>query len=152
MKKGKKGRRNRQGGMNTDTPASPSLMKSPTANPNSKPGAGYGKPLGGNKGNTTNPNASAGAGYGRAVGSERPSMLGSKPTPSPTLTGLPQYKGQPKIVEQVSVPATMKSPTTNPRASAGAGYGRPVGTERSSLLDTKKDVLNSVKKKKAKQR
>ena len=78
MRKGRKGRRNRQGGMNTDTPASPATMKSPTVNPNSKPGAGYGKPIGGNKGNTTNPNASAGAGYGRAVGSERPSMLGNK--------------------------------------------------------------------------
>lgn len=128
-KKGKKGRRNRPGGMNTDTPASPPLMKSPTANPNSK----------------------AKAGYGREVGSERPSMLGSKPTPSPT--NAPRtFIGKPKIVEQVSVPATIKSPTTNPRASAGAGYGRAIGTERSSLLATKKDVLNSVKKKKPKPR
>ena len=156
--------------MNTDTPASPATMKSPTVNPNSKPGAGYGKPIGGNKGNTTNPNASAGAGYGRAVGSERPSMLGSKPTPSPAFTETPPspalvkppttsptnaprtFIGKPKIVGQVSVPATMKSPTTNPRASAGAGYGRPVGTERSSLLGNKKDVLDSVRKKKQKRR
>lgn len=156
--------------MNTDTPASPATMKSPTVNPNSKPGAGYGKPIGGNKGNTTNPNASAGAGYGRAVGSERPSMLGSKPTPSPAFTETPPspalvkppttsptnaprtFIGKPKIVEQVSVPATIKSPTTNPEASAGAGYGRRVGSDRPSMLGNKKDVLDSVRKKKQKRR
>lgn len=156
--------------MNTDTPASPSTRPSPTANPNSKAGAGYGKPIGGNKGNTTNPNASAGAGYGRAVGSERPSMLGSKPTPSPAFTETPPspalvkppttsptnaprtFIGKPKIVEQVSVPATIKSPTTNPKASAGAGYGRRVGSDRPSMLGNKKDVLDSVRKKKPKSR
>ncbi len=140
--------------MNTDTPPRPATMKSPTTNPNSKAGAGYGKPLGENRGNTANPNASAGAGYGRAVGSERPSMLGSKPTPSPSPSpaGVRPDRGKPKIVEVVSVPSTMNSPTTNPRASAGAGYGRKVGTERPSILGTKKDVLNSVKKKKPKQR
>ena len=175
MRKGRKGRRNRQGGMNTDTPPRPSGVKAPTANPNSKPGAGYGKPiggdrgntanpnssagagygkpLGGNRGNTANPNASAGAGYGRAVGSDRPSMLGSKPTPSPAFTETPPSPAliKPPITSPPS-PATMKSPTTNPNSSLGAGYGRKVGSERPSMLGNKKDVLNSVRKKKQKSR
>ena len=143
MKKGKKGRRNRQGGMNTDTPASPSLMKSPTANPNSKP-------LGGNKGNTTNPNATPLGGASKPRGLDEFYQMQAD-----SFAGI-----SPGSTQTTAVPSTsptsnslpMKSPTTNPRASAGAGYGRPIGTERSSLLGTKKDVLNSVKKKKAKQR
>ena len=150
MKKGKKGRRNRQGGMNTNTPASPPLMKSPTANPNSKPGAGYGKPLGGNKGNTTNPNATPLGGASKPRGLDEFYQMQAD-----SFAGI-----SPGSTQTTAVPSTsptsnslpMKSPTTNPRASAGAGYGRPIGTERSSLLGTKKDVLNSVKKKKAKQR
>ena len=150
MKKGKKGRRNRQGGMNTNTPASPPLMKSPTANPNSKPGAGYGKPLGGNKGNTTNPNATPLGGASKPRGLDEFYQMQAD-----SFAGI-----SPGSTQTTAVPSTsptsnslpMKSPTTNSRASAGAGYGRPIGTERSSLLGTKKDVLNSVKKKKAKQR
>ena len=100
-------------------------------------------------------------------------MMGDKPTPSPAFTETPPspalvkpptttppsltsaprtFIGKPKIVETVSVPATMKSPTTNPKASAGAGYGRSVGTERPSMLGNKRDVLNSVRKKKQKSR
>lgn len=161
--------------MNTDTPPPPPAFKPFTANPNSKPGAGYGKPLGGNRGATANPNASAGAGYGRPVGTERPSMLGSKPTPSPAFTETPP---SPALVKPPTStppsPAGVKPPTANPNSSPGAGYGkplgenrgdtanpnskpsagygRPVGTERPSMLGNKKDVLNSVRKKKQKSR
>jgi len=97
-------------------------------------------------------------------------MMGDKPTPSPAFTETPPspalvkppttsptnaprtFIGKPKIVEQVSVPATMKSPTANPKSNPGAGYGRKVGSERPSMLGNKRDVLNSVRKKKQKSR
>jgi len=161
--------------MNTDTPPRPTGVKAPTATPNSKPVAGYGKPLGGNRGNTANPNSNAGAGYGRPVGTERPSMLGSKPTPSPAFTETPP---SPALVKPPTAtppsPTGVKPPTANPNSNPGAGYGKPiggnrgntanpksslgagygrtVGTERPSMLGNKRDVLNSVRKKKQKSR